>query len=381
MKTIEIRATAAWAALLALTAALLTSAALAAPAGAAVPSNFWGAVPQGPLNPSQYERLRRGGVDSLRFPINWGGAQPSPRADIDWSVADAQLEDLAKAHIEALPFFYGAPRWAVRERSVPGSGGAAKAPSHLPIAGRAGRGWNAFLREAVERYGPQGKFWSENPDIPRDPIRTWQIWNEPNFKYFVTRPNPGEYGRLVKNSARAIRSRDRGATVLLGGLFARPGEAGKFQPPRAFTADEFLDLMMRRTPGVSASFDGVSLHPYTSSYVTIPAEIEEVRALLRSHGDGGKNLWLTELGWSSERPAPHDSFAKGVRGQAAQLSGAFRLLRNNANRWRLKQVFWFSVDDLPGACNFCGGSGLFRHGFKPKPAWRNYVHFAGGRAS
>lgn len=381
MKTTKTRATAVSAALLALATVLLTSAALAAPAGAAVPSNFWGAVPQGPLSPSQYERLRRGGVDSMRFPLNWGGAQSSPRAEIDWSVADAQLEDLAKAQIEALPFLYGAPRWAVREHSVPGSGGAAKAPSHLPIAGAAGRGWNAFVREAVERYGPQGEFWSEHPDLPRDPIRTWQIWNEPNFKYFVTRPNPGEYGRLVKNSARAIRSRDRGATVLLGGLFARPGEAGKFNPPRAFTAVEFLELMMRRTPGVSASFDAVALHPYTSSYLTIPGEIEEVRALLRSHGDAGKKLWLTEVGWSSERPSRGDAFAKGVRGQATQLSGAFRLLRNNANRWRLKQVFWFSVDDLPGACNFCGGSGLFRRGFKPKPAWRNYVHFAGGRAS
>ncbi len=32
------------------------------------------------------------------------------------------------------------------------------------------------------------------------PIRTWQIWNEPNFKYFVAKPNPGEYGKLVKIS-------------------------------------------------------------------------------------------------------------------------------------------------------------------------------------
>jgi hypothetical protein len=381
VKKIKNRAIAAWAALLALTAALLTSAALAAPAGAAVPSNFWGAVPQGPLSLSQYERLRGGGVDSIRFPISWAGAQPSPRAAIDWSVVDAQLEDLANAGIEALPFLYGAPSWAVRETSVPGSGGGAKAPSHLPIAGQAGRGWNAFVRQAVERYGPQGKFWSEHPDIPRDPIRTWQIWNEPNFKYFVARPNPGEYGRLVKNSARAINAKDPGATVLLGGLFARPGEAGKFNPPRAFTAVEFLEQMYKRTPGVSASFDAVALHPYTASYVTIPAEIEEVRTLLRSRGDAGKKLWLTELGWSSERPSRGDAFAKGVRGQATQLSGAFRLLRNNATRWHLRQVFWFSVDDLPGACNFCGGTGLFRHGFKPKPVWRNYVHFAGGRTS
>jgi hypothetical protein len=376
--SIQTRAAAAWAALLALAAALLACAALAAPAQA-VPSNFWGAAPQGPMTVAQLERLKRGGVDSIRFALDWTAIQSSPRAEIDWGGVDSIIQALAKAHLEPLPFLYGAPHWAVPSAAVPGTGGGAKAPLHLPIAGRAGRAWNAFARQAVARYGPRGDFWSENPQLPRDPVHTWQIWNEPNFKYFVARPNPGEYGRLVRNSARAIRAADRGATVLLGGLFARPGEAGKFNPPRAFSAVEFLELMFKRTPGVSAAFDAVALHPYTTSYLTIPGEIEEVRALLRARGDAGKNLWLTEVGWSSEAPSRGDAFAKGLRGQAAQLAGAFRLLRNNANRWRLRQVFWFSVDDLPGACNFCGGSGLFRKGFKPKPSWRNYVRFAGGR--
>jgi hypothetical protein len=369
------------AALLALTTVLLTTAALAAPAPAAVPSNFWGAVPQNPLTASQLERLKRGGVDSLRIVIDWTGMQKTPRSEIEWGGVDDTIEAFAKAHIEVLPFLYGAPRWAVREVAVPGSGGGAKAPARLPVAGRAGSGWSKFVRQAVERYGPRGSFWSEHPEIPRDPIHTWQIWNEPNFKYFAARPNPGEYGKLVKRSARAIHAVDLGANVLLAGLFARPGEAGKFHPPRAFTAVEFLELMFKRAPGVKASFDGVALHPYTTSYLTIPGEIEEVRSLLRSRGAANKGLWLTELGWSAEPPSRRDAFAKGVRGQATQLSGAFRLLRNNARRWRLRQVFWFSVDDHPNACNFCGGSGLFRKGFKPRPAWRKYVHFAGGRAS
>jgi hypothetical protein len=365
--------------LLALAAALLASAALAGPAGA-VPANFWGAVPQTQMSPAQLERLQRGGVDSIRFAIDWTAIQPHPRSEIDWGFVDGMVSALAKAHIEGLPFLYGAPRWAVPVRGVPGTGGGAKAPAHLPVAGRAGSGWSAFLRQAVERYGPRGTFWSENPEVPRDPIHTWQIWNEPNFKYFVARPNPGEYGRLVRRSARAIHAVDLGAKIVLGGLFARPGEAGKFHPPRAFTAVEFLELMFKRTPGVAAAFDGVALHPYTTSYATIPGEIEEVRRLLGSRRAASKGLWITEVGWSSEPPSRRDAFAKGLHGQASQLSGAFRLFRANWRRWRLRQVFWFSVDDLPGACNFCGGSGLFRRGFKAKPSWRSYVHFAGRRA-
>jgi polysaccharide biosynthesis protein PslG len=373
------RATAASAALLALLAALLGSAALAAPARA-VPVDFWGAVPQSAVTPAQFERLKRGGVDSIRFAIDWTAMQPSPRSEINWGAIDGMVGGLAEAHLKALPFLYGAPRWAVRQRAVPGTGGGAKAVARLPVAGRAGSGWSAFVRGAVERYGPRGTFWTENPDVPRDPIHTWQIWNEPNFKYFVARPNPAEYGRLVKRSARAIHAADLGATIVLGGLFARPGEAGKFHPPRAFTAVEFLETMFKRTPGVAASFDGVALHPYTTSYTLLPGEIEEVRRLLRVRHAASKGLWLTEIGWSSEPPSRRDAFAKGLHGQATQLTGAFKLFRANWARWRLHQVYWFSVDDLPNACNFCGGSGLFRKGFRPKPAWRSFVRFAGGVA-
>jgi hypothetical protein len=374
------RAALAWAAALACALALLASAALAAPAARAVPASFWGVNPQGPLTTAHLERLRRGGVDSLRFQINW--VQPSPGAKIDFSGSDATIAALAKAGIEPLPFLYGFPRWAGREVAVPGTGGAAKAPAKLPVAGRAGSGWSKFARAAVERYGPRGTFWSENPGLPRNPVRTWQIWNEPNFKYFAARPNPAEYGRLVKRSAAAIAAADPGASVLLAGLFARPAEAAfKTAPREAYNAVEFLDLMYRTNPGIGAKFDGVALHPYVTEYQRLPSEIEEVRQELRSRGDGAKRLWITEIGWSSESPRRSDSFAVGVNGQARQLTGAFRILRANQARWRIPQIFWFSVDDQRGSCNFCGGSGLFANGFRPKPAWKAFVRFSGGRAS
>ena len=47
-------------------------------------------------------------------------------------------------------------------------------------------------------------------------------------------------------------------------------------------------------------------------------------------------------------------------------------------KWKLKRVYWFSVDDQTGVCNFCDGSGLFAQGFVPKKSWFAYVKFAGG---
>ncbi|MFN8218179.1 MAG: hypothetical protein U0R71_16425 [Solirubrobacterales bacterium] len=364
-----------------LAALLLAAAALgtAAPLATALPRGFWGVVPQAGATPAQMQRLQRGGVRSIRVPIDWAAVQPSSRGDFDWTGPDAAVEAAARAGLEVLPVLVGAPRWAVRTGPVPGTGGAAEVLRRLPAAGAAGRGWRAFVRAAVERYGPRGSLWADSPRLPRRPIHTWQIWNEPNFKYFVRRPSPAEYARLVKGSRRALRAGDPRSQLLLGGLFARPAETG-FHPPRAYYAASFLDEMYRRSPGIRRAFDGVALHPYVATYQRLGPEIEEVRQVLRAHRDGGKGLWVTELGWSSERPSRRDAFAVGRRGQAQQLGGAFGLLRRNQGRWRLRGVYWFSVDDLPGSCNFCGGSGLFARGFRAKPAWRAYVSFAGGHA-
>ena len=346
----------------------------------AVPANFWGIVPQATPSPDQFQRLKRGGVDSVRIGINWAGVQPVKGGAPDWSVIDPLVGSAAQAGIDVLPFVFGAPSWAVKNVAVPGSGGSVKAPKTLPVKTGAQRAaWSAFLVGAVARYGPNGTFWAENPAIPPRPIRTWQVWNEANFKYFVVRPNPADFGKLVNISYSVLRSADPGAKIVLGGLFTRPNEATfKRKPPQAYFATDFLDGMYRSTPGIKRKFIGVALHPYAREFQTLTTDIEDVRAALRANHDAGKGLWITELGWSSQRPRANNSFAKGMSGQKKQLQGAFGLLKRNQAKWRIKRVYWFSVDDVPGACNFCDGSGLFGAGFAPKPAWFAYVKFAGG---
>jgi hypothetical protein len=137
--------------------------------------------------------------------------------------------------------------------------------------------------------------------------------------------------------------------------------------------------MYKKTPGVKTKFNAVALHPYTGRFQELNFYIQEFRDVLAANKDAGKGLWITELGWSSQPLDPaHNIFAKGVSGQATQLRGAFTLLRNKQVKWKLQRVYWFSVDDAVGACNFCDGSGLFSEGFVPKKSWYDFVKFAGG---
>jgi hypothetical protein len=288
----------------ALTAALAVVLALgvfAASAGA-VTAKFFGVVPQSNLSQENFTTLKQGGVKEMRVAMIWGGMQPTRGGAINWGEFDGQVERAAKSGIELLPFIVGTPAWAVPSVNVPGAPGA-KAPARLPISGSAGTAWSTFLKAAVARYGTDGTFWAENPTVPVKPIKAWQIWNEPNFKYFVAHPNPAEYGKLVKLSATAVKSTDPTAQVILAGLFAKPAGARYLKGKKVMHATSpnyfgsyFLEQMYRTNPGIKSSFQGVALHPYVARYRQLPQEIEELRGVMTREGDAAKGLWVTELG-------------------------------------------------------------------------------------
>jgi hypothetical protein len=366
----------AWLVALALALAGL---AVTAQSALAIPGDFWGVSPQATPSVEQFQRLHTGGVDSVRIPIPWSGVERVQGAP-DFSNIDRLVGGAAQAGLKVLPFVYDAPAWAVPQATVPASHGL-KAPKTLPVkSGTQRSAWTNFLQIVVARYGPSGAFWTANPGLPETPVRTWQIWNEQNFKYFVVRPNPADYGKLVTISYGAIKSVDPGAKLILGGMFARPKEAEyKGKPAQAYFATDFLDQMYRSTPGIKSRFSGVALHPYTSAYQQLTPDIEEFRTVLKANHDAGKGLWITEIGWSSKtRAQEDDAFAKGPKGQVTQLKGAFNLFVHKQAKWKLKQIYWFSVDDQAGSCNFCGGTGLFGEGFVAKKSWFAYVKFAGG---
>jgi len=364
----------------ALALSVVCAALLAFAAGAqALPAKFWGVVPQQTPSADQLQKLGNGGVESIRVPLEWGAVQPQKNAAIEWGGFDAIVERAALAGIDVLPTVSGAAVWAVPSVPVPGGAGS-KAPTRLPASGAAAAGWKSLLTQAVERYGPGGDFWAAHPGVPVRPIRAWQIYNEPNFKYFVAHPNPAEYGKLVKISQAAIKAVDPGAQIVLAGLFSRPKGAqknGKHVGLNWFATD-FLARMYKTNPGIKSRFTGVALHPYAIRAAEIPVLVDEFRAVLGANRDAAKGLWITELGWSSQAPSPGNQFAKGISGQARELTASFDKIRAKQVKWKVKRVYWFSVDDQKGVCNFCDGSGLFADGFIPKKAWYSYVKFTGG---
>jgi hypothetical protein len=362
------------------TAILLLAAtvALAAPAAAqALPRTFFGIAPQTALTDTDTAYMKAARIGSVRWPVNWATVQPTANAGYDWSSVDPVVEAAARRGLTILPFLYGTPRWIAGK------------PTTLPIDnGRARRAWAAFVREAVERYGPGGEFWAERaaggvaavnyvPVIARPmPIRTWQVWNEANFFYFAFPVSPARYVRLLKPTYRTIKAADPRAKVILSGLFGNPDEAG----PRGMDAADFLERIYR-IRGTEGYFDAVALHPYAFHVEDLELLTEEMREVVLDNRDRRAQLYITEMGWGSQNDPNIVAFEQGIQGQARELRGAYRYLIRNRGRLNLKGTYWFSWKDISGACNFCDSVGFFREGpkFKPKPAWRAFVALTGGR--
>src|SRR5436853_6768579 len=106
---------------LALMLALVLAMSLAASAQA-VPPKFWGVVPQSTLGSEQFQRLGKGGVESLRIPVGWADLQPQEGGQINWGGVDEVVEQAARAGIDVLPTITGAPTWAVPTALDPGAG-------------------------------------------------------------------------------------------------------------------------------------------------------------------------------------------------------------------------------------------------------------------
>jgi hypothetical protein len=338
------------------------------------PTGFFGVGPQTALTDRDAAYMKAGGIEAIRWPLPWGGVQPTANGGYHWEGFDQVVAVAARHGLTVLPFVYSTPRWISHRYTT------------LPVDSfRAQQTWTAFLQAAVKRYGPEGEFWAEHapgvvkyePAIPTPtPIRSWQIWNEANFFYFAYPVSPQRYAKLVTISGPAIKAVDPGARVVLSGLFGEPTAHGA----RGMAASKFLEIVYR-TPGIKSDFDGVALHPYAADTETLEELVEGLHEVTVENHDRVP-LYITEMGWGSQNDFNQVAFEQGAQGQVREMRGAYGYLLENRNRLDLKQVYWFSWKDLPESCNFCDSVGLFRAGprFHAKPAWRAFVALAGGRA-
>jgi polysaccharide biosynthesis protein PslG len=336
-----------------------------ASSASATPNPFFGVDAVHYPTQAELNRLAQAGAGSVRIQIVWQFIEPSPGERV-YTDLDRLVTMAASAGVTLVPTLYGTPPWLSR------------VPSSPPVYTAAERSaWRSLLSDYARRYGTNGSFWAMHPEIPKHPITTWEIWNEPNLGgFFGGRPSARAYARLLKISAKGLRAGDPAAQVLTGGLFP------------VHTIRNTVGMVsylkaLYRVHGVTNYFDAIGLHPYSPTPRGVVHWVRVARRIMDRHGDGAKPIWITEFGWVTGGKRFKLSPLKSTLSEQAQrLSATYGLLERNAKALGIASALWFSFTDhnTPGGPDFwTDRAGLFRLNGTPKPAWYAFARVAGGR--
>ncbi len=344
---------------LALLVAVIAAPAAVARNEAAPPDGFYGVmwdrsamIAPAALQEAQFALMRRSGVETVRTTFSWEDAQPRQNEPTNFAPTDRLVELAARHRIELLPVIIYTPFWA----RIHFYAGFSSRPRRIGDYAR-------FVEELVRRYGPSGSFWDDRPDLPRRPLRYWQIWNEQNLWPFWWTGKAGRwtrsYGRLLNASYDAIKRADPGARVVLGAL----------------ANESWRDLRRLYRSKEPPRFDVAAINLFTSSPGNILMGLRRVRTVLERAGDGAKPLWLTETTW----PATGHLLGSPLfpnwdttrSGMARKLSRLYSLAVRHHERLRLERTYWYTWASDYSTSNPFDYSGLVRwtgRRFVPEPA-------------
>src|SRR5829696_1525306 len=243
---------------------------------------FWG-TDSDPSRQRTIAAIAGTGARMLRQSFYWSLIEPQP-GRYDFSLYDGYVAAAANANMTVLPILFDPPAFRSSRPATGARRGTYPPANYSDFA--------VFAAALVRRYGPAGAFWRQHPELPQLPIRSWQVWNEPNVPaYWPSGPNPAQYAAMLRTVGAGIKAVDAGAKVVTAGL--NESELGLKLVP-------FLREMYRA--GAKGSFDVLGLHPYAPGSDLVIAQVTRGVRELRRNGDPARTL-VTELGWATGGPS------------------------------------------------------------------------------
>jgi polysaccharide biosynthesis protein PslG len=285
--------------------------------------------------------MKEAGIGWARMDFLWNDLEPQ-KGRFEFARYDAIVGALAKNGVAILGILCYTAAWSNPKWNA--------APDRAAFV--------AYARETVRHF--------------KDRVRHWEVWNEPDVAtYWEPQDQMKSYSALLKEVAAAARKEDPGCRVLLGGLAEPAGPA--------------LDRIYREA-GKDA-FDVVSIHPFIDplrpdAIGALKEVLEKVRKTMEAHGDGAKDLWLTEIGCPGmKNPAAAAAWWLGRNTTEEEQARWVKAVLGEPLRWPgVKKVFWAFFRDTPRHFhNGVDSFGLLREDFSKKPAFDAYREAAAAK--
>ena len=259
------------------------------------------------------------GVKWVLHQLSWYHIEPQ-KGVYRWELLDGAIDSLYRAGVKIILNPVHSPTWA--SDISPGY------PNNVDDFAH-------FMTLVAQRY--KGK------------VAGYQIWNEPNLaRESGTYVVAARYAALLEAGYKAIKAVDPNAAVITAALTP----TGINDPYKAVDDVVFLKRLYAYNGGeIKGYFDALGAHPGSNAnppdtlYPDKPGpgpgwnnhpsfyfrRIEQLRQVMVENGDAGKQMWLTEFGWSSStNPAPGFEYAAQTteQEQADYIARAFRMGRD-----------------------------------------------------
>jgi hypothetical protein len=278
-------------------------------------AGMWAPASQAELEMSQ---MQAAGVQMVRFDAPWQCVEPNPPVNgvhtYDWSdtgscqprAPDTAVAMLAEHHLTWLPVIDYSAIWDSQLQTV----------FSPPVNDSYYAEYAAAL---AARYGTDGSFWKQNPQLPYEPVTVFEIWNEETgyptwdvglktWSASTIQTEAGRYATLYQDASEAIHAVDPTGKVIVGGM-----GGGSY-------VNWYVSDMFKADPWLQGHVDGFGLHPYAAD----AAEVEHNVALLRTQldllGESSAPIYITEVGWPTRNAAAEMRRATWMRKLAATLA-------------------------------------------------------------
>jgi hypothetical protein len=300
------------------------------------------------------------GISWIRIDLDWNDIQPTGASSYSWDRFDAVVTAAHARGINVLPIItYTAP-WA---RS-------SACPSNPMCAPANPAQFATFANAAATRYAPRG-------------VHHWEVWNEPNQAgFWAPASNAAAFTKLLVATYPAIKRADPNATVVSGGLASTETSGGNIAQL------DFLAGMYAN--GAAGHMDAVGYHPYSfpvpptypatwNAWAKMGMNTTSFRTIMAAHGDGAKQIWVTEYGAPTNGPGALATLTNYNLNaspdhvdEAYQAALATQFVRVTTTYPWAGPAFWYSYKDIGTSTssteNFYG---LIRYDGSHKPAYNS----------
>lgn len=238
------------------------------------------------------------------------------------------------------------------------------------VSGRTGKHGVGNTYDLVAQYAA---FAADAAAHLGDRALAYEIVNEPDHFKADHDPTPERYVALLKAAYVAIKAARPDAFVLTGGLGGMRADWAK----KKTAADFALGCY---NAGWKGYFDALAFHPYAqetfedslASMRDGPFLMQMTRWIMQYFGDGARQIWVTEIGWTTG--GNHHPISEADA--ASRLRDAVSWMR--AQSW-IGRIAYFDHRDDPAADPNNSGDfkGVFRADWSPKPILPVFQELAG----